>query len=347
MGIVSRFFVEGKIQGGKIMLLGVTNWSFSFAWGMRKQLKPSKPMTSYDLIEKVQQYKLEGAQVGLYDIPPLGTSEFEIFKEKVHELGLFWVVSAGLVSEEAEVLNVLDYATALGCKVVRAALENFGIQFTFRPKYKSLDDYVSDSISHLKNIMPRVEKRGLILCLENHGGLRMKYLRRVFETIKSKHLGVCFDTGNAVLTLEDPLKVAKELAARIYMVHLKDWNLIKTSSGILARGCSLGEGVVNLPGIVEILKQDTPCPDELYVNIEAPQEYIPLNIFTSEFWKYHKEVTGDELGNILSLIEKRDADTMTDYRLACMRGASEMEILDEEECAIRESVCYALKVLQL
>jgi len=325
------------------MLLGLDNWSFGFAWGMRSEFKPSRLMTCHHLIEKIQKYGLKGAQVGLHDMPALDSPEFEAFREKIRNLGLFWEVSAGLVSNEGEVLESLDYAVALKSKVVRTFIENFGIQF----KFESLNNHVSDAISHLRNIMPKVEEKGLFLCIENHGGLRMEYLRRIFDAIKSDHLGICLDTGNPVLTLEDPVEVAKELASRTYTVHLKDWKLVKTDDGILARGCPLGNGVVDLSSIVEILKRDVPCIDELHLNIEAPQEYIPLKIFTAEFWKYHKKITGAELGNILRLVERQNANPTIDYRLACMRGVSEEKILAEEESAVRESVYYAQEVLQI
>lgn len=325
------------------MLLGIDNWSFGFAWGMRSEFKPSRPMICHHLIEKIQKYGLKGAQVGLHDVPVLDSPEFEAFREKIRNLGLFWEISAGLVSNEGEVLESLDCAVALKSKVVRAFIEGFGIQF----KFDSLDNYVSDAISHLRNIMPKVEERELFLCIENHGGLRMKYLRRIFDAVKSDHLGILLDTGNPVLTLEDPVEVVKELAPRTYTVHLKDWKLVKTDDGILARGCSLGDGVVDLPAVVEILKRYAPYPEELHLNIEAAQEHIPLNIFTAKFWKYHKEVTGAELGNILRLVEKRNANPTIDYRLAYMRGASETEILAEEESAIQKSIHYARGVLEL
>lgn len=325
------------------MLLGLDNWSFGFAWGMRSEFKPSRTMTCHHLIEKIQEYGLKGSQVGLHDMPALNSPEFKAFQEKIHDLGLFWEVSAGLVSDEEAVLEALDYAVALKSRVVRAFMENFGIQFRF----ESLNDYVSDAISHLRNIMPKVKEKGLFLCIENHGGLRMEYIRRVLDAIRSDHLGICLDTGNPVLTLEDPVEVIKELASRAYTVHLKDWKLVKTNAGILARGCSLGDGVVDLPTVVEILKRCAPYPDKLHLNIETAQEYIQLNIFTAEFWKYHKEVSGGELGKVLRLVEKRDANPTIDYRLAYMRGASETEILAEEESAIQKSIQYAREVLEL
>ncbi|MBM4043608.1 MAG: sugar phosphate isomerase/epimerase [Planctomycetes bacterium] len=324
------------------MLLGVDSWSFSFAFGIR-DVKPARRMAVWDMLAKVREWGLKGAQVGVGDMPKLGSPEFESLRKAIEKDGLFWEVSAGMVQREDGVLRALEYDAALGTKVVRAFMEGFGIQF----KGISLDDYVSDAISHIKNLLPEFERRGLLLCLENHGGLRMKHLRRVLETFPSKHLGLCLDTGNPVLTLEDPIEIIKELAPRTYTCHLKDWNLIRSRDGLIARGCALGDGVVDLPAAVEILGKHAPFPDELHLNIESAQEYIPLKVFTSEFWRHCPDVTGAELGNILRLAEQRNMPTDRDVRIASMRGESESAILAEEEAAMSQSVRYCRERLKL
>lgn len=333
---------QKKDSGKATMMLGVDSWSFSFAFGIR-DVKPAKRMTARDMLAKVCAWGLKGAQVGVGDMPPLGSSEFNAFRKTVQERGLYWEVSAGMVQREDGVRRALEYNAALGTKVVRAFMEGFGIQF----KGISLDDYVSEAIAHIKNLLPEFERRGLFLCLENHGGLRMKHIRRVLETFPSKHLGLNLDTGNPVLTFEDPVAGIKELAPRTYTCHLKDWNLIRSKDGLIVRGCALGDGVVNLKAALNILRTRAPFPDELHLNIEAPQEFIPLKIFAPDFWRHQSDVTAAELANILRLTEQRNMPTDADYRIASMRGESESVILAEEEAAIARSVAYCRDVLKL
>ncbi len=327
------------------MLLGIDNWSFSFAWGMRREFRPARPLRCQGLLRWVKENNLKGAQVGVGDMPPLGSADFIKLKEEIAEAGLFWEVSAGMVKDEARVFQALEYAVALNCRVVRAYMEGFGIQF--KHDADSLDDYVADCISHIKHLVPEFERRETALCLENHGGLRLRHMRRVLASIPSNRLGLNLDTGNAVLTMEDPLEVVRELAPRTYTAHLKDWNLVRTPDGIIARGCALGEGVIDLPAAVDILKRQAPEPELLHLNIEAPQEFLPLDLFRAEFWKHHAEVNGKEIGQILALTEKRNADPADDYRLAVQRGAAEAEILAEEEASILRSIRYARKELGL
>jgi sugar phosphate isomerase/epimerase len=286
---------------------------------------------------------LKGGQVGTGEMPALDTSELAALRKTIDENGLYWEVSAGLVQDEQGVRRALEYNAAIGSRIVRAFVEGFGIQF----QGIALDDYVSKAITDIKNLLPEFERRGFYLCLENHGGLRVKYLRRVLKALPSEHLGVNLDTGNPLLTLEDPVEVVRELAPRTYTCHLKDWNLLRSEDGVVVRGCALGDGVVDLKAVVEILRTRAPLRVPLHLNIEAPQEYIPLKLFAAEFWRHHREVTGNELEDFLRLVEKRNAHARTADRIASMRGEPERVILAEEEAAIARSIAYCRNVLRL
>jgi sugar phosphate isomerase/epimerase len=324
------------------MRLGIDTWSYSFACAMR-DVKPARRLTAWDILARVREWGLDGAQVGLGEMPDPASADFEAFRREIAASGLFWEVSAGGVQAEAEVLRALAYSRALGTRVVRSFMEGFGIQF----KGISLDDYVDDAIAHIRRLLPEFERHDMVLCLENHGGLRLRYLRRVLETIDSAHLGVCLDTGNPLLTLEDPLATVRELAPRTYTCHLKDWRLIRGPNGVIVRGCALGEGVVDLRAALDLIAAGAPDPDQLHLDIEAPQEYLELTLFTADFWRHHAEVGGADLEGLLRLTERHAAPPEADWRIASMRGEPEAVILAEEHDAIARSVRYCRETLQL
>lgn len=331
-------------SAGGEFLVGLDGWSLSFALGMRRrELKPTRPLTAWDILGKVRQWGLQGAQVETPSMPKLGSNDFQAFCKAVAQANVYWEVSAGSVQNEKGVLQAIEYNVALGSTVVRAFMEGFAIQFA----NVSLDDYVSNAIQHIKNLLPEFERRRLHLCLENHGGLRTKHLCRVLKTFPSQYLGVNLDTGNAILTLEDPLEVAGELARRTYTCHLKDWKLLRTPDGIVARGCSLGEGVVDLKAILKILRQRAPKGPPLHLNIESPQEYLPLKLFTADYWRTHGDVSGSEVGRFLSQAEKQNSPASPDDRIALERGEPERAILAEEEAAVTRSIAYCRDVLRL
>jgi len=175
---------------GVRFLLGVDGWSLSFALGMRREFKPGKPLTAWDILGKVRQWGLKGAQVEVPAMPKLGTADFAAFQKAVADAG-----------------------------------------------------------------------------------------------------------------------------------------------------------VVDLKAVLDVLRTRAPQDRPLHLNIESPQEYIPLKVFTAEFWRSHAEVTGREFGNVLRLAEKRNAPARDDDRIASMRGAPASVILAEEEAAVARSIAYCRDVL--
>ena len=70
-------------------------------------------------------------------------------------------------------------------------------------------------------------------------------------------LGVNFDTGNCFLAGNDPVEYVRAVASRVVHVHVKDipaTQLAERGKVTGTRvGVAAGEGVVDLPGILEVL----------------------------------------------------------------------------------------------
>ena len=67
-------------------------------------------------------------------------------------------------------------------------------------------------------------------------------------------LAVCLDTANAVRVGDDPVAVARSVAARVAMVHLKDVAAPGPDDGPAGpASVPYGEGVVDLAGVMDAL----------------------------------------------------------------------------------------------
>jgi L-ribulose-5-phosphate 3-epimerase len=94
---------------------------------------------------------------------------------------------------------------------------------------------------------------GVRIALETHGGLTRNgaLARRLLEAVDHPAVGVNYDTGNIYYYNDDldPAADIREVAERVFQVHLKD-----TLGG---KGewefCVLGEGRVNFPAIIAVL----------------------------------------------------------------------------------------------
>lgn len=119
----------------------------------------------------------------------------------------------------------------------------------------------------LRASLPEASRLGLTLMVENLGILANLYGRSeqilgICEVV-GPELKVTFDAGNFLLAGEDNLAAFDRLAPWIAHVHFKDWKLVTAGTpcaypgvdGRLYQGVTLGDGIVNLQGVVRRLKE--------------------------------------------------------------------------------------------
>lgn len=108
----------------------------------------------------------------------------------------------------------IDRAAVLGAPVIRVFAGN-------TPKGDSEDDAVQRAIAGLNEVLPYAAEKGVILALENHGGITAtpKQLLRLVEAIESPNFGVNLDTGN--FRTDDPYADLAELAPYAVNVQVK------------------------------------------------------------------------------------------------------------------------------
>lgn len=110
------------------------------------------------------------------------------------------------------------------------------------------------------------QQHGVTLALENHGLMagRSDQVRQIIETVNSPALRANLDTGNFLLVGQNPIDAARDLADLVALVHLKDFrrarpdettHVYKGLDGVGYTGEVVGQGQVDLPAIVAILRQ--------------------------------------------------------------------------------------------
>ena len=108
------------------------------------------------------------------------------------------------------------------------------------------------------------ESRGVTLALENHGRFagHSDQVRDIIDQVGSSALRVNLDTGNFLAVGQNPVQAAKDLADLVVLVHLKDYepaglnetaHVVTTPDGQRLVGSVIGDGMVDLPGIKEVL----------------------------------------------------------------------------------------------
>ncbi len=110
---------------------------------------------------------------------------------------------------------------------------------------------------------PYAREARVVMALENHGVFagRSAQVNHIISSIASPWLRATLDTANFLFVDEEPLAAARNLATSAAWVHAKDYapcapdaeGAWPSLAGRYYEGCALGDGSVDLPGIVRAL----------------------------------------------------------------------------------------------
>ncbi len=108
-------------------------------------------------------------------------------------------------------------------------------------------------IEALKVVTAEAEKAGVILALENHGGLPASAAEQieVIEAVNSPNLRATIDVGNFMAVGEHGHESLEKVVHLASYIHFKD-----NSSFDPVTACTLGDGLVDLGKCLEILEQN-------------------------------------------------------------------------------------------
>src|SRR5690606_25602157 len=122
-----------------------------------------------------------------------------------------------------------------------------------------------NAIASLQLAEPVVRKHRVKLAVENHKDWRASELIDILDKLDSEWLGVTLDFGNSISLLEDPMDVVRTLAPRALSTHVKDMGVAEYEDGFLLSEVPLGQGLLDLPAIVNICRKYNP---EITFNLE-------------------------------------------------------------------------------
>jgi sugar phosphate isomerase/epimerase len=153
----------------------------------------------------------------------------------------------GLVREAlSRAMAGLEFAAALGAHTA-----------TFGPSlYGRVSRYghVRMAIEQYAQLADTAARYGLRICHENYDNFTADEFQQIFDACGRDNLGLTNDTGNWVITRDDPLVSTQRFARRTFHVHLKDyvwndgiWNMVP-----------LGDGIINLPALLRELQVAPP-----------------------------------------------------------------------------------------
>ncbi len=318
------------------MKLGLHSFSYRCAAGLWDYApQANAPMSAGHFLHKAAELNLDG--VFFCDPRHFESLEYgpaTALREEAEALGLS--LEVGMSGTHPDRLqDLVRAAHVLGSLTVRASVDKP------RPRTAAeMDALLSAAATDLTEVLPLCERYTVPITLENTPNLTSAEVLSLLERVDSEWLRVCFDAANPLVVLEDPLTAATALAPYTSSVHLKDYQLCARKDGLTLVGCPLGDGVVDLRSIIDLLSTRAPA---LSFSIETTASKQPLPVLEEEYLSHLPGASAAALARTLRLVRDHGVERLPQF--AWERQAEEDEILAEEDDQVVRSAHWAQRTL--
>jgi sugar phosphate isomerase/epimerase len=140
-------------------------------------------------------------------------------------------------------------------------------------------------------------ERGVKLAMENHFDFTADEILEILGNVSSKHLGVTYDTGNALRIGDDPVKAAKKLGPHIFATHTKDVAPIyggDPQDWFYFACVPVGMGVIDFPALVNAL-EEAGYEGLFAIEIDYPHpDYADEDVIVEKSVKYLKKLAREK-----------------------------------------------------
>jgi sugar phosphate isomerase/epimerase len=173
-------------------------------------------------------------------------------------------------------------------------------------QFKSLQDFRQAEQHGLQSLQwaePVLARHRFRLAVENHKDQRIAEKLETLKRVGSEYIGLCVDVGNSFTLMEDPIEVARAFAPYAFTVHFKDQALREAPDGFWFADVPMGEGFLDLPALLKILRDAKP---EIHFNLELiTRDPLSVPVLKEDFWVTMPDTTASQLSQVLRLVKTR------------------------------------------
>jgi sugar phosphate isomerase/epimerase len=295
----------------------------------------------FDILEHCRSLGLGAVRL---TVPDGGPDAVRAVRKKLDSYGMRCIVSVAPPRTDAAV-PVYDAAIAaareMGAVTTHAS-------FTQR-RYEEFDTFEAFKASfeaHKKSVEraePILRKHKVRLAIENHKGWRAAEHVAWVKAVGSEYVGVCYDFGNNIALCEDPAETYRLLAPLTFYASFKDMAVAPYEEGFLLSETALGEGILDITGMVKGLQQRD--PDMIFALEMITREPLKIPVFTRQYWTTfddeYSPLPGRDLARVLDIVRTSRKPLTT------TAGLSPKAALELEDDLIARSIAYARKHLSL
>lgn len=320
---------------------GIAQASFRIRFRQAAQASDSKepaiPAEKY--VDLCKSFGGDGCQFEFSLLSSTDEDYLKYLRRSLEDKGMFLELSmpAQWLADQTTLTNAAAVAKALGATCIRVSVN--GRRYEDFSSLTQWKDFYSHWFEVMRQAEPLLKGQGLIVGIENHGDWMADELVEILHQISSPHLGACVDFGNSLALLEDPLEVARKLSPYAVTALIKDMTISSTEDGFQLTDVPLGQGIIPLAKIMEILRKGRPDIHFCLDMVTHDPWKVPFK--KDKYWVTYEERNEERIEKFKTSILSKASSTS----LPKISGMSSPRMLAVEDDNIRKSVSYAKRTL--
>jgi sugar phosphate isomerase/epimerase len=181
-------------------------------------------------------------------------------------------------------------ARALGSPVIRVVLGTWEDRMTDG----GIDGHIEETIRVCRAARSQAMDAGVKIAIENHAGdMHSTELARLVEAAGTDYVGVNFDSGNALWTLEDPVDCLETLGKYTLTTSLRDSAVWTSQHGARVAWTAMGEGTIDQLAFFTRFRELCPSVPEHIETISGFNRELPY--LRPDFWNAWPRMTARAL----------------------------------------------------
>lgn len=162
---------------------------------------------------------------------------------------------------------------------------------------------IADTVKVLKACEADCRKSGIKVAMENHAGdMHSLELKGLVEAAGPEFVGVNFDSGNALWTMEDPVVALENLGPHVLTTSLRDGMVWDSDNGVTVQWTAMGEGLVDWKTFFRRFRELCPEAPVQIETISGFNRELPLD--KEAFWKAWPEGKPEGYERFLALAKR-------------------------------------------
>ena len=228
------------------MKIGLGSYAYRYAIGTR-DFQPPSPMTPFTFLEQANKMGAEVIQIcDNLPLEPYRPQDLDHLATTARHSGID--MELGINTNDINVMHrYLHYAEQLNSKLLR---------IVFAPTERT--SVHNQALHVLDKFLPALGQTTIVLAIENHFSMTPAELVSLVQTINDPQVKICLDPFNSIARLVGPEATIDTLLEHAASVHIKDATVARYNTGFIVKGCSLGQGLLDVRYLLARVQEITP-----------------------------------------------------------------------------------------